>query len=203
MIYRFGPRAQRVYAALRASILTGERVVGDQLPSHVRLAEEFGVAPLTVRQVLSQLETEGLVAREHGRGTFIRARTTLAVLIVDDEPVSRTLLREQVRQNGYHPIEAADAGAALGILQIQRVALVLSDIRMPHAADGVAFIRAVRHSWPDVPLAAVTSYAEDLADLLGTPYCPLLILSKPVRADHLKRALHLVVSPPETLATAS
>ena len=195
MIYDLGPRARRVHAALRASILNAERAVGDKLPSHVHLAVEFGVAPLTIRQVLSQLEAEGLVSREHGRGTFVRAATAPAVLIVDDEPVSRMLLREQVRLNGYHPLEAADPAAGLAILQHGgRIALVLSDVRMPSAADGVAFIRTVRRRWPELPLAAVTGHAEDLNELLGTPDCPLLILGKPVYFDHLQQALRLVVS---------
>jgi len=194
MMYNLGPRARRVHAALRSSILNAERAIGDKLPSHVHLAVEFGVAPLTIRQVLAQLEAEGLVSREHGRGTFVRAGTGPAVLIVDDEPVSRMLLREQVRLSGYHPLEAADPAAGLAILQHGgRIALVLSDVRMPRAADGVAFIRSVRRRWPELPLAAVTGYAEDLNELLGTPDCPLLILGKPVYFDHLQQALRLVV----------
>ena len=42
--------------------------------------------------------------------------------------------------------------------------------------------------WPDLPLAAVTGYAEDLTDLVsGTPDCPLLILSKPVQIQQLRQ----------------
>ena len=193
MIYALGPRARRVYTALRDTILSGERVPGDKLPSHLRLAVEYGVAPLTLRQVLAQLEAEGLVSREHGRGTFVRAGTAPAVLIVDDEPVSRMLLREQVHANGYQPLEAADPAAGLAILQHGgRIALVLTDVRMPSAADGVAFIRTVRRRWPELPLAAVTGYADDLSDLLGTPDCPLLILSKPVQPHQLQQVLQLV-----------
>jgi CheY-like chemotaxis protein len=51
---------------------------------------------------------------------------------------------------------------------------------MPIAADGVAFIRAVRQRWPDLPLAVVTSDVEDLQALLRAPSCPLLVVSKPV-----------------------
>jgi CheY-like chemotaxis protein len=193
VIYALGPRARRVYTALRDTILSGERVPGDQLPSHLRLAVEYGVAPLTLRQVLAQLEAEGLVSREHGRGTFVRAGTAPGVLIVDDEPVSRILLREHVHANGYQPLEAADPAAALAILQhVARIALVLTDVRMPSTADGVAFIRTVRRRWPELPLAAVTGYADDLADLLGTPDCPLLILSKPVQPHQLRQVLQLV-----------
>jgi CheY-like chemotaxis protein len=193
LIYALGPRARRVYTALRATIVSGERVPGDKLPSHLSLAVEYGVAPLTLRQVLAQLEAEGLVSREHGRGTFVRAGTAPAILIVDDEPVSRMLLREQVHRNGFQPLEAADPVAGLAILQhIGRIALVLTDVRMPSTADGVAFIRTVRRRWPELPLAAVTGYVDDLADLLGTPDCPLLILSKPVQAHQLQQVLQLV-----------
>jgi CheY-like chemotaxis protein len=88
------------------------------------------------------------------------------------------------------------AAAALAILQhVERIALVLSDIRMPGAADGVAFNREVRRGWPVLLLAAVTGYVEDLAELLGTPECPLLILAKPCSPIHLKQALRLVVAP--------
>jgi DNA-binding transcriptional MocR family regulator len=56
LIYALRPRARRVYTALRATILSGERIPGDKLPSHLNLAVEYGVAPLTLRQVLAQLE---------------------------------------------------------------------------------------------------------------------------------------------------
>jgi DNA-binding GntR family transcriptional regulator len=69
---------------LRDGLLSGEFAPGARLPSHTELAAQFGVATLTVRNVLDHLEQEGLVAREHGRGTFARARTTPAVLIVED-----------------------------------------------------------------------------------------------------------------------
>lgn len=45
---------------------------GDQLPSEAALAGRFGVSRNTVREVLIQMETEGLVLRNHGIGTFLR-----------------------------------------------------------------------------------------------------------------------------------
>jgi MerR family transcriptional regulator, light-induced transcriptional regulator len=75
-----GPRSRHVYEALRASIVRGDLAPGSQLPAHLRLAADFGVAPMTVRQVLARLEAEGLVSRQLGRGTFVRqhARSLLA-----------------------------------------------------------------------------------------------------------------------------
>jgi PAS domain S-box-containing protein len=75
MIYDLGPRAQRVYTALREQITTGAFPPATKLPPHTELAVTFGVAPLTVRHVLSRLEEEGLVSRQQGRGTFVRPQT--------------------------------------------------------------------------------------------------------------------------------
>jgi CheY-like chemotaxis protein len=111
------------------------------------------------------------------------------------------VLREQVHFSGYQPLEAADPAAALAILQhVERIAMVLTDVRMPSAAEGIAFIRTVRRRWPELPLAAVTGYAEDLTDLLGTPDCPLLILSKPVQTQQLQQVFQLVHGRGQALA---
>lgn len=45
---------------------------GSRLPSEALLATEFGVSRNTVREVLTQMETEGLLLRSHGVGTTLR-----------------------------------------------------------------------------------------------------------------------------------
>jgi GntR family transcriptional regulator len=45
---------------------------GDQLPSETALAAQFGVSRNTIRELLVQMEVEGLVLRNHGIGTFLR-----------------------------------------------------------------------------------------------------------------------------------
>jgi GntR family transcriptional regulator len=56
---------------LRALIATGRLPAGEKLPSVRRLAEWAGVNMNTVRAVYASLEGEGLVAGQHGRGTFV------------------------------------------------------------------------------------------------------------------------------------
>lgn len=56
---------------LRALIATGRLPAGERLPSVRRLAEWAGVNLNTVRAVYSDLEREGLVTGQHGRGTFV------------------------------------------------------------------------------------------------------------------------------------
>src|SRR4051794_12377627 len=56
---------------LRALIATGRLPAGEILPSVRRLAEWAGVNTNTARAVYASLEDEGLVAGQHGRGTFV------------------------------------------------------------------------------------------------------------------------------------
>ena len=194
MIYALGAQAQRVYITLRTRIHDGVYAPGVQLPPHTVLATEFGVAPLTVRNALAQLEQDGLISREHGRGTFVRAHTIPAILIVEDDPAERSLLAAHVLRSGYRAVEAATVPAALAVLVDDRtIALVLSDVRMPNPEDGVTFIRTVRQRWSHVPIAVITGYPDDLSALHGTPDSPVLVLAKPVRARQIDEVFKLTV----------
>ncbi|MGV9862763.1 GntR family transcriptional regulator [Rhodococcus koreensis] len=46
---------------------------GDRLPSEPALAKELGVGRVSVRAALAQLESEGLVDRRHGSGTYVNS----------------------------------------------------------------------------------------------------------------------------------
>ena len=56
---------------LRRQIASGELKANDFLLPELRLAEEQGVSSRVVRECLSALEAEGLIARQQGRGTFV------------------------------------------------------------------------------------------------------------------------------------
>jgi GntR family transcriptional regulator len=54
--------------------LINSRQPGDVLPSERNLSEELGVSRPTLRAAMSDLERDGLLVREHGRGTFTGSR---------------------------------------------------------------------------------------------------------------------------------
>lgn len=61
------PKYHRIYLVLREQLADGRYAVG--LPGELALAEQFGVARVTIRAALAQLAADGLVVREAGRGT--------------------------------------------------------------------------------------------------------------------------------------
>jgi GntR family transcriptional regulator len=63
---------RQIFLVLRDGITQGTYAAGTALPTEETLVATFGVARATVRRALADLETEGLVQRRHGRGTFVR-----------------------------------------------------------------------------------------------------------------------------------
>jgi GntR family transcriptional regulator len=63
----------QIAEGLVGQIETGELAPGDQLPPERELSEKMGVNRMTLRRALRVLETQGLVVRKHGVGTFIAA----------------------------------------------------------------------------------------------------------------------------------
>ncbi|WP_256256720.1 GntR family transcriptional regulator [Nonomuraea pusilla] len=59
---------------LRRRITTGEYPPGGMIPSEAALMAEFGVARGTVRQALAELEREGLVVSQMGRGRRVHGQ---------------------------------------------------------------------------------------------------------------------------------
>jgi len=64
---------QRLASLLRHRIAKGEYVLGAQLPPITQLAEDLGVAVVTVRQAYELLSREGLIRSQRGVGTHVAA----------------------------------------------------------------------------------------------------------------------------------
>jgi len=68
------PLYRQAADAMRERIVKGAWPIGLQIPTLPELAQEFGVALITVRQAVRILRDEGLLVPEQGRGTFVRSR---------------------------------------------------------------------------------------------------------------------------------
>jgi two-component system cell cycle response regulator DivK len=82
------------------------------------------------------------------------------VLIAEDNPVNRELLRELLQARGYDVVEACDGQEALAVIERAAPDVLLLDIGMP-VLDGFGVVRALRENprFATLPALAVTAYA--------------------------------------------
>ena len=57
-------------------VLAGDWKPGMAIPNEIDLSREFGISVGTVRKALDEMESEGLVSRKQGRGTFVIDQTS-------------------------------------------------------------------------------------------------------------------------------
>jgi GntR family transcriptional repressor for pyruvate dehydrogenase complex len=81
--------SDQVTQHLRELIIEGELAAGQALPSERKLAEQFGVSSVVIREALKTLSVSGLVEIRHGVGSFVtspdqwRVAEPMATLIRD------------------------------------------------------------------------------------------------------------------------
>jgi signal transduction histidine kinase/CheY-like chemotaxis protein len=98
-------------------------------------------------------------------------RRDLPILVVDDDPDVRQLIRRTLEREGYTVAEAEHGRAALEYLQARAPGLILLDLMMPEM-DGFEFVAEVRKrdAWRAIPIVVVTAKhlsAEDRQRLNG------------------------------------
>jgi DNA-binding FadR family transcriptional regulator len=70
--------SERVVAALRSQVLSGQILPGRKLPTESQLTETFGVSRTVIREAMATLAADGLVESRQGAGVFVRDHPTLA-----------------------------------------------------------------------------------------------------------------------------
>jgi signal transduction histidine kinase len=116
------------------------------------------------------------------------------ILVVDDNPIDRVLMRHLFERDGFHVVEAEDGAMALTFFEREPPALVVADIVMPKM-NGLEFCRAVRANpyYLDVPILLATALPEQ--DAIGSAYDAGAndIIVKPFNVDVLvHRARHML-----------
>ena len=83
------------------------------------------------------------------------------VLLVEDEPMVRSVAERALTRHGYQVITADNGEEALEILaRGEPIDLLISDVVMP-GMDGPTMVREARKSWPDLKILFMSGYAEE------------------------------------------
>ncbi|MEG0278832.1 MAG: two-component system sensor histidine kinase RcsC [Morganella sp. (in: enterobacteria)] len=114
------------------------------------------------------------------------------ILIVDDHPINRHLLSDQLHLFGFHTATADDGLDALNFLETHEVDIILSDVNMPNM-NGYDLTRALRGKGVVLPVIGITAnaMAEERERCLaaGMNDC----LSKPVSMQSLRTMMQKYV----------
>lgn len=98
------------------------------------------------------------------------------VLVVEDEPLLRSLLADELRDAGLNVVEAANADEALAYVHVNRnIDLVFSDIQMPGSLNGIGLAASLRATDPALPVIltsgnVVPDTVPDLSAFIPKPY---------------------------------
>lgn len=80
------------------------------------------------------------------------------ILIVDDEEGIREFIRDTLTDDGHSCMEAGDVVAALHLLLGQGFDVLITDLRMPGALDGMDLVRKVRAETPEMEVIVLTAH---------------------------------------------
>ena len=115
------------------------------------------------------------------------ADASKTILIVEDDPPLRQLVRRVLAQQGYVLLEARNAEEALHLVteRHQPIDLLITDVVLPHM-DGFALSDRVKASCPQAKVLFVSGYAgESVAVRGGLKESGEQILLKPFTQDQL------------------
>ena len=109
----------RVKQFLKEELARGRWVPGALMPSDAELVAQFGVSRMTVTRALRELQSEGLVDRVQGVGTFAahlyRVSSTLTIRDLHEEIVSRGHRHEAQVHLAARERAPAELAAQLGL----------------------------------------------------------------------------------------
>ena len=87
------------------------------------------------------------------------------ILIVDDEPRIRTMLRRYLVEEGFKVSDAADGTAMRDVLEVGAVDLVLLDLMLP-GEDGLSLARSIRQR-SEIPVIMLTGKGDLIDRVVG------------------------------------
>jgi len=106
------------------------------------------------------------------------------ILIVDDDAGQRSLLETFLQARGYRTHSVASGEEALRLLKSRKVAMMISDVRMP-GMSGIETLRRVREQQPTLPVLLVTAFADIRSAVTAMRDGAVNYLAKPIDLDEL------------------
>src|SRR5258708_6294685 len=117
-----------------------------------------------------------------------------AVLLIEDDPQYRKVVRAMLEASGHVVRSAADGNYGIEAFTEHRPDLVITDMIMPHL-DGIETIRVLRDLDPTVPIIAISGGSKTVLMFARTAGA-VAAIAKPFDADRLLSAVAGATLPP-------
>jgi len=112
---------------------------------------------------------------------------TVSILVADDDPEMRSLVSDELKEEGYRVTQAADGEEALRSLEQFPADAIITDLRMPHG--GMAFVARLKATVPRAPVILMTAFGDKETESLAYKWGASAYFNKPVRMWELKEAV--------------
>ena len=125
--------------------------------------------------------------------------TAKHLLVVDDDPRLRELLRRYLTENDFQVSMAQDAPSMNRLMQRQTFDLIILDLMLP-GEDGLSIVRRLRGGGARTPIIMLTAKGDDVDRILGLEMGADDYLPKPFNPRELLARAHAVLRrqpPPE------
>ncbi len=110
------------------------------------------------------------------------------ILVVDDDPDIREVLKDRLESLGYVVQAAADGKEALKVLEKQNPQLILLDIEMP-AMSGLEILKEIRKRELDITVIMITAYGTIERAVEAMKEGAYDFIPKPFEPDHVALAV--------------
>jgi len=107
-----------------------------------------------------------------------------AVLVVEDDEISRKFFVRELKKENYFVIEAKDGLEGLNFVKQNKIDLVITDLKMPNL-PGIPFIKEIRKLSDDQEIIIVTGYGEENETIEALRYGAYAYLKKPFNVEEL------------------
>jgi PAS domain S-box-containing protein len=116
------------------------------------------------------------------------------VLVVEDEPIVRSVILEMLQDQGFRTLEAVDGPSGLRLLRSRaRIDLLVTDVGLP-GLTGRQLADQARETRPGLKILFMTGYAESAAISQGFLQPGMEMITKPFELDNLSRKIRSMVS---------
>src|SRR5215467_2975113 len=166
-------KAEEIAARLRQKIMASPLHAGTRIASERGLSAEFGVSRMTVRHAIEILESEGLVARYPGRGTFVGGIRERVLMEKGREtrnrPEASSITGSELRMSGSFIKDMERLGRKPQVQFLEQPALVPSNVEIAshlNMEKGTLVLKRYRLQLADnLPYRLIESYYP--SDLFG------------------------------------